>query len=109
MAAAIGWLLAATVVSPPVQSAAGPDPARGQAVAEAHCAACHAIGRSGASPLSPAPPFRDLHERFPVADVIGAIGQGAEASHPEMPHFHLDDDDSLALAAYVWSIQAPTH
>ena len=106
--AALGWLLASAVITSPVQATTGPDPVHGQAVAAAHCAACHAIGRSGGSPLSQAPPFRDLHQRFPVADVIGAIGQGATASHPEMPHFHLDDDDSLALAAYVLSIQDPT-
>ncbi|MET0314430.1 MAG: c-type cytochrome, partial [Hansschlegelia sp.] len=39
---------------------------RGLTFAKANCASCHAIGRTGASPLKIAPPFRTLHERYPV-------------------------------------------
>ena len=46
---------------------------RGQALAQAHCARCHAIGRRGASPVPAAPPFRTLHTRYPVEQLAEAL------------------------------------
>ena len=101
------WILAAAVAATPGLASAGPDPVRGLAVAQTHCAGCHAIGPAGASPFAPAPPFRDLHSRFPVADLVGAVGEGAATGHPAMPRFRLETDDRLDLVAYVLSVQKP--
>ncbi len=49
--------------------------AQGRAVVQARCAACHAVTKTGESPNPAAPPFRRLHETYPVADVISAISR----------------------------------
>jgi cytochrome c553 len=45
---------------------------RGRAYARSHCARCHAIDEKSASPLAIAPPFRTLHERYPVESLAEA-------------------------------------
>ena len=58
--------VAVLVLVHPVTAQTSPDVQQGMALVETHCAECHAIDKSGASPLPSAPPFRDLHERYPV-------------------------------------------
>jgi cytochrome c len=83
------------------------DTARGLAIAETHCARCHAVGPADVSPLPQAPAFRDLHDRFPVADLVSAVAQGASTGHPAMPRFQVATDEMLDLVAYVSSVQQP--
>lgn len=86
-----------------------PDPAadlqHGQRLAEAHCAQCHAIGRTGASPRRGAPVFRKLHRRYAVADMEEALGEGIITGHPEMPEVQLEPDEVADFIAYLQSIQ----
>lgn len=42
----------------------------GLAIAKMHCARCHSVDPDGQSPLSIAPPFRDLHKLYPVESLI---------------------------------------
>src|SRR3712207_63073 len=51
------------------------DPAaqRGRTFAQANCSGCHAIGPAGQSPLPLAPPFRTLHQRYPVESLTEAF------------------------------------
>jgi len=78
---------------------------RGRALAQAHCAYCHAVGETGDSPNRLAPPFRRLGRSVPVADAISALAEGAQPMHPAMPRFRLDLDQSRDLVAYVLSVQ----
>jgi cytochrome c len=85
-----------------------PDPAiaRGRAFAEQNCGNCHAIGTSGASPLAKAPPFRALHERYPVEHLTEALAEGIRTGHPAMPQFdELDTEQIDALIAYLKSLE----
>jgi cytochrome c len=50
---------------------------RGLVIVRANCSRCHAIGRIGASPLPIAPPFRTLHERYPVDDLKSRWPKGS--------------------------------
>ena len=59
----------------------------GQRLAQANCASCHAIGRIGESPLRIAPPFRELHKRYPVENLAEALAEGIVTGHPTMPQF----------------------
>ena len=34
-----------------------------------------------------APPFRALHERYPVENLSEALAEGIRTGHPEMPQF----------------------
>jgi cytochrome c len=78
---------------------------QGRAIVEANCAGCHAVGREGASPLSPAPPFRTLSQRYPISDLQEALGEGIMTAHPTMPEFAFAPDEIDAIITYVQSIQ----
>ena len=80
-------------------------PQRGQAIAEANCSSCHAVGRSGDSPAPEAPPFRRLSENYRVANLEEALAEGISVGHPAMPEFQFAPDDVDALIAYLQSIQ----
>jgi cytochrome c len=63
---------------------------RGLNFAIANCARCHAIDKLSPSPLALAPPFRDLHLRYPVENLAEALGEGIVTGHQNMPEFRLD-------------------
>jgi hypothetical protein len=47
-------------------STAAPSVRRGKTFAQANCSHCHSIDKFTRSPLHIAPPFRTLHQRYPV-------------------------------------------
>ena len=63
---------------------------RGLNLAIANCARCHAIDKISPSPLALAPPFRNLHLRYPVENLAEALGEGIVTGHQNMPEFRLD-------------------
>jgi cytochrome c len=71
------------------------------------CSRCHAIGKSGSSPHSPAPPFRALESRVDLDAFTVRLRTGLISGHPDMPMFRFTRDDARALTAYLRSIQAP--
>jgi cytochrome c len=77
---------------------------RGRALAQIACARCHAIGPSGDSPLAEAPPFRVLHQRYPVEQIQEALAEGIKTGHP-MPEFQLDSTEIADLLSYLKSLQ----
>lgn len=81
---------------------------RGAAYAQARCASCHSVGRSGASSLATAPPFRTLGLRYPVEDLAEAFAEGIVTAHPAMPEFVMSSEENADLIAYLKSIQSPT-
>ncbi|WP_315763236.1 MULTISPECIES: cytochrome c [unclassified Bradyrhizobium] len=78
---------------------------RGRTYAQAHCARCHAIGRTGDSPLKPAPPFRTLHQRYPVESLSEALAEGIVTGHPVMPQFKLAPEQIHDLLSYLKSLE----
>lgn len=78
---------------------------QGGRLARTHCARCHAVGRAGTSPLLAAPPFRDLHDRYPVEDLAEALAEGIRTGHPSMPEFRFDPDQAQSLIAYLKSLE----
>lgn len=78
---------------------------RGRLFAQTNCAGCHAIGKTGDSPLSLAPPFRTLHERYPVDDLAEAFAEGFTTGHPSMPEFRLEPDRIADLIAYLRTLE----
>jgi mono/diheme cytochrome c family protein len=82
------------------------DPAaRGERIAEARCASCHAIGRTGASPRANAPAFRDLHRRYPVDQLAESLAEGIVTGHPDMPEQSFDRAEVEAFIAYLRSLE----
>jgi len=82
------------------------DPARhGRTLLKEFCADCHAIGKTGKSPLRGAPPFRILGRSFDLDQFARQLERGISAGHPDMPEFKFDADDVGAIIAYLKSIQ----
>jgi cytochrome c len=63
---------------------------RGLNLALANCARCHSVDKLTPSPLALAPPFRDLHLRYPVENLAESLAEGIVTSHQNMPEFRLD-------------------
>ena len=84
-------------LSPPAQ--------RGLVFVRINCARCHAIGRVGGSPLRIAPPFRALHERYPVESLQESLAEGIITGHPTMPEFRLDPGQVADVIAYLKSLE----
>jgi cytochrome c len=78
---------------------------RGRAFAQGSCASCHAIGRTGESPLRTAPPFRTFHLRYPVETLAEALAEGIVTAHPAMPQFRLEMGEIGDLIAYLKSLE----
>jgi cytochrome c len=74
---------------------------RGLTLAQANCARCHSIDKVTASPLKLAPPFRELHNRYPVESLEEALGEGIVTGHPNMPEFRLDPGQVGDLISYL--------
>lgn len=74
---------------------------RGLTLARANCARCHSIDKVTASPLNLAPPFRELHNRYPVESLEEALGEGIVTGHPNMPEFRLDPGQVGDLISYL--------
>lgn len=81
------------------------DVERGRTLAQTNCATCHAIGSSGNSPLEAAPPFRTLHHNYPVEQLGELFIEGVAPPHSAMPDFHLDQDESNDMVAYLKSLE----
>ncbi len=82
-----------------------PSEQRGRALALANCARCHAIDKLSVSPLSIAPPFRTLHQRYPVETLDEALAEGIVTGHPTMPEFRLEPDQIGDFIAFLKSLE----
>jgi cytochrome c len=80
-------------------------PEAGRGLAQANCARCHAIGRTGGSPFAAAPPFRTIHRRYPVEQLAEALAEGIETGHPAMPEFALSQTQIADLVAYLRTLE----
>lgn len=103
---AIGAVVGASVAP---ARALTPEEQRGFQFVSTNCSPCHAVGRYGDSPLAIAPPFRTLHENYPVEDLAEALAEGIVVGHPSMPQFQLDPDQVNDVIAYLKSLEAPAH
>ena len=82
-----------------------PSAQRGLNFVRTNCARCHSIDKVTASPLAVAPPFRDLHKRYPVENLEEALGEGIVTSHPTMPEFRLDPGQITDLIGFFKSLE----
>ena len=79
---------------------------RGEEIAHANCASCHAIGRTDDSPNGSAPPFRTFHEMWAVEHLEEALAEGITVGHAEgMPEFQFDPDQIAHFIAYLKTLE----
>jgi len=93
----VAWAGGAEALSPAAQ--------RGYVFVQTNCSKCHAVGRFGDSPLVIAPPFRTLHERYPVESLAEALAEGIIVGHPTMPQFVLDPAQIDDVISYLQSLE----
>lgn len=104
LAAALLSLAAACASEAPVSAA---DLARdGRDIAEAQCAACHAVGEYGESPVAEAPTFPTVLSRYRADVLEEELIQGIQVNH-QMPGFQFNPHGADALIAYLQTIQQP--
>lgn len=99
-AALLWFALAASVAAAQAQS-----PRRGAALARTHCAKCHAIDKTGPSPLAIALPFRELHKRYPVERLEEALAEGVVTGHPTMPEFRFEAGQIGDFIAFLKTLE----
>ena len=101
----------AILAAPSLSLACLPTPAaasnaqQGQTPGATYCARCHAIDKVSPSPLKIAPPFRTLHERYPVETLQEALAEGIVTGHPTMPQFSFDADQVGDFIAFLKTLE----
>lgn len=101
---------AAPAAAPTAAPAAAAPPApslsdQGRAFVTARCSTCHAVERSGDSPVAEAPPFRTLSARYPLENLAEGLAEGLYVGHPVMPEFELTPEEVDAVIAWIGAIQ----
>jgi len=73
----------------------------GAAILQKNCARCHAIGTTGDSPHSEAPPFREVVHRYPPENLEESLAEGIVSGHTEMPEFAFSSEEISAIIGYL--------
>lgn len=79
--------------------------ADGRAIADAQCASCHAVGLTGESPRSDAPPLRRVLADYAPDALAEDFREQIHVGHRDMPDFDFGIRGTDALLAYLVSIQ----
>lgn len=87
------------------KEALSPAAQRGLVFLRANCSHCHSIDKVSKSPLPMAPPFRTLHERYPIESLQESLAEGIITGHPSMPEFQLDPGQVNDVIAYLKSLE----
>jgi cytochrome c len=95
------WGAALLLIASAATPAHAQDVAAGAKIAGTHCARCHAIGQTGASPHPSAPPFRAIAAKGHVDDLQEALAEGITVGHSDMPEFALLPENIADLLAYI--------
>jgi mono/diheme cytochrome c family protein len=97
--------LAATIFLTGTALALSPAEQRGKNFVVTNCARCHAVDKASASPLKIAPPFRDLHLKYPIETLQESLAEGIYTGHPTMPVFRLEPDQINDVLSYLKSLE----
>jgi cytochrome c len=81
--------------------AVSPAAQRGLVIVRTNCARCHAIDKVSESPLKAAPPFRTLHQRYPIESLEEPLAEGIVTGHPSMPEFRFDPGQVGDVIAFL--------
>ena len=79
---------------------------RGMMVAKRNCSQCHSLAVGEKSPNPKAPPFHDLHHRFPGDSLEAALDRGLLTHTRDMPQLRLTPSELRDLKAYFRTLQA---
>ncbi len=99
------WLCVAFLFAAPAFAQQSPSVQRGFQLARANCARCHSIDKVSDSPLKIAPPFRTLHNKYPVQNLEEPLAEGIVVGHPSMPEFRFEPDQIGDFIAFLKSLE----
>lgn len=85
--------------------AAAVDSEVGHLILKQECSRCHAVDVTGASPLPPAPPFRDIARRYPPSNLTEALAEGIVTGHNDMPEFEFTPEEISAITGYLETLR----
>lgn len=105
MKIATAAVLAFFLLPSAVSAQSSPEVQRGITLARTNCARCHSIDKVSPSPLTIAPPFRELHKRYKVEDLAEALAEGIVTGHPTMPEFRFAPDQINDFIAFLNSLK----
>ncbi len=95
---------AMTMVSVPALAGDADSIEYGRVLVLENCSTCHSVERTGESTHPEAPPFRTLHERYPLETLEEALAEGIVTGHPDMPEFTATPPQIAGILAYIGSI-----
>ena len=98
-------IIALTLVMMGSSAASAASIEQGRRLAAVYCQNCHAIDKVSPSPLRIAPPFRTLHERYPVETLQEALAEGIVTGHPTMPEFKFEPDQINDFLTFLKSLE----
>ena len=78
--------------------------AEGKRLAEINCTRCHNITAEGESPLTDAPPFREIAKNYDELELVDGFMEGLAVRHPLMPDWEVTEPQAEELAAFVMSL-----
>lgn len=78
--------------------------AEGKRLAEINCTRCHNIEAEGESPLTDAPPFREISKNYDEMELVDGFMEGLAVRHPLMPDWEVTMPQAEDLAAFVMSL-----
>lgn len=79
----------------------------GERLLTENCSRCHAIGKTGESPLPIAPPFREVMKMYGADSLQEALGEGLVTGHADMPEFVFPPDQVGAIVSYLHTLETP--
>jgi cytochrome c len=103
----LSWILV-LLAGPALAELPVGDPSVGRELVEGLCGGCHAVDESRQSPISEAPPFIDLVDRWPPSHLAEALAEGIVVGHGavRMPEFRLHPDDIEDVISYLEELEA---
>ena len=78
--------------------------AEGKRLAEINCISCHNIEAEGESPLTDAPPFREIALNYDEMELVDGFMEGLAVRHPLMPDWEVTEPQAEDLAAFILSL-----
>lgn len=78
--------------------------AEGKRLAQINCSRCHNLEAEGESPLTDAPPFREIARNYDRYELVDGFMEGLAVRHPLMPDWDVTEPQAQDLTAFVMSL-----
>ncbi len=96
--------LAVLAVGADAMAAEGSDADDGKAILDKYCSRCHSIEATGDSPLTKAPPLRQVYLKFPIQELELGFAEGMGSRHKDMPQIQFSAEQVSAILDYLGRI-----